>query len=436
MNWNFSWIVLENIGDMNGDNCDEIGFLKRDRIPDGSGSYIYHNYISILLGNTVMDTIPDYNFISSAPYYDIEIHPLGDINGDGYDDAGVTEERSDYLTYSIIYGGSFEKVVFVDSIYTRNGRGFRGLGDVNNDGYDDFTYYYESDAIENPDETFTFFHHNRFFWGGTVQDTIPDAAFNYQINVNSWFELMPAGDWDGDGYDDFAFTGCDVSEENEALGCRLWRGGETIDWDRYTYIDNYNGFHPHSGDLNGDGKTDLVDSYSMVGYCGFLYFYIGNQNGTKDYDEQNGHYGYGACNAVGDFNNDGYDDIAVGAYGESSTYPNNWGDVYVYGGHEDLEELDPDPVDDETVPPADITFNAYPNPFNPEISFEIVTDRKYHDLKIEIYNIRGQKVKTIAVDHAGETIVWKPINKASGVYSCKLSAQGKELSLRKVTLLK
>ncbi len=435
-----SWIFLDNLGDMNGDNCDELGF--RHAYGTNDGNYTFNNFIGILLGSTINDTIQDYSFQTNSST--CEIHPLGDINGDGYDDAGVTEyDYPGWLTYSIIYGGSFEKVVFADGIYTRNGRGFRGLGDVNNDGYDDFSYYYEGQPVQQPDETVTFFHYNRFFWGNTVQDSIPDAAFNYQININSWFELMPAGDWDGDGYDDFAFTGCDVSEENEALGCRLWRGGETIDWDRYTYIDNYNGFHPHSGDLNGDGKTDLVDSYSMVGYCGFLYFYIGNQNGTKDYDEQNGHYGYGACNAVGDFNNDGYDDIAVGAYGESSTYPNNWGDVYVYGGHEDLEELDPDPVDDETVPPADITFNAYPNPFNPEVSFEIKTDTEYHDLTIEIYNIRGQKVDSVPIplirgNKRGfpSSISWNAEDFSSGIYFCKLNAGDKTLRTQKVTLLK
>ncbi len=398
LNWNFSWITLENIGDMNGDNCDEIGFLERDRIPDGAGSYIYNDHVSILLGSTVMDTISDYTYESESSYSDIDIRPLGDINGDGYDDAGVTEyDYPGWLTYSIIYGGSFEKVVFVDSIYTRNGRGFCGLGDVNNDGYDDFSYYYEGDPIQNPDETWTFYHYNRFFWGGAIQDTIPDSSLDYQTPINGWYDIVPAGDWDGDGYADFAYTYYDVNEEFYALGCRLWRGGETIDWNRFTYISSFNGLFPDVGDINGDQKLDIVDT-NPTEYGGFLYFYIGNQNGTKDYNDFDGHYGYGSC-AVGDFDNDGYDDIAVGAYGESSTYPSNWGDVYVYGGHAGLIEQDLDPVDNETVPPADITFNAFPNPFNPEISFEIKTDKKYNDLKIEIYNIKGQRVETIAVVH-------------------------------------
>ncbi len=435
-----SWIFLENLGDMNGDNCDDLGY--RHAYGTYDGGYHYYNFIGIMLGSTINDTIQDYTFDASTS--SCEIHSLGDINGDGYDDAGVTEEKSNHLTYSIIYGGSFEKVVFVDSIYTHNGRGFRGLGDVNNDGYDDFSYYYEGDYVDNTDGTNTYYHYDRFFWGGTIQDTIPDASLDYErrtYGTSNWYELTPAGDWDGDGYDDFAFTYYDIDEEFTALGTRLWRGGETIDWDRYTYIETYNFFRPAVGDINGDQKIDYVDTYPTE-YGGCLYFYLGNQNGTKDYDEFDGHYGYGPS-AVGDFNNDGFDDIAVGAWGQNWDNPNNYGDVYVYGGHAGLVEQDPTPIDDETVPPPDITFNAYPNPFNPEVSFEIKTDTEYHDLTIEIYNIRGQKVETLFTplirgDKGGlsSTITWNAGNHASGVYFCKLRMDGHVIQTKKVTLMK
>ncbi len=284
-------------------------------------------------------------------------------------------------------------------------------------------------------------HHNRFFFGDTVQDTIPDHCLDLQPVVNLWYELMPAGDWNGDGYDDVCFSYyCDIDEEtNTALGCRLWRGGETIHWDWYGYIEYFAYLNPSFGDLNNDGKGDLVDPYIITsGDAGYLYFFLGDQNGTQDYHGYCGEEGYGmnSAHAVGDFDNDGFDDIAVGAYGNGGNSTSNWGYVFVYGGHEDLEEVDLDDTSDESVPPADVTFNAYPNPFNPEISFEIKTDKEYHDLKIEIYNVKGQKVETIAVDHAGETAVWKPIDKASGIYTCKLSAEGKQLSVRKVTLMK
>ncbi len=424
---------LNGIGDLNGDGCDDLSFISAYREIDNT----YHYYHNILMGNTIGDSLIDYIWESPSSFSNIDLHPLGDINGDGYDDAGVTEEKSNHLTYSIIYGGSFEKVVFVDSIYTHNGRGFRGLGDVNNDGYDDFSYYYEGDYVDNTDGTNTYYHYDRFFWGGTIQDTIPDASLDYErrtYGTSNWYELTPAGDWDGDGYDDFAFTYYDIDEEFTALGTRLWRGGETIDWDRYTYIETYNFFRPAVGDINGDQKIDYVDTYPTE-YGGCLYFYLGNQNGTKDYDEFDGHYGYGPS-AVGDFNNDGFDDIAVGAWGQNWDNPNNYGDVYVYGGHAGLVEQDPTPIDDETVPPADITFNAYPNPFNPEVSFEIATDQNYKDLHIEIFNAKGQKIETIPIRTTQETITWNAGDFASGVYFCKLNAGDRTLRTQKVTLLK
>ncbi len=426
------WRDIQNLGDMNGDNCDDLGFSYSYAI--NNGDYQYCFYTGILLGNTINDTIPDYWYLHSTS--DRAINPLGDINGDGYDDAGITEDRADTLSYSIVYGGSFERVPFVDSLYTRNGKGFRGLGDVNGDGYDDFNYYYELDW----DGT-RYRHYNRFFYGGPTQTTTPDYELEFLVLPNLWYELWPAGDWDGDGYDDFVISGYDVDEESmTAIGCPLWRGGETIHWDWYGYIEYYSDLMPSFGDLNGDGKGDIIKPYHYPasGAGGYLYFYLGDQNGTWDFNRGNGQDGFGTSrsHAVGDFDNDGFDDIAVGAYGDGGNAYWNWGHVYVYGGHEDLEEVDTDDTSDESVPSSDITFNAYPNPFNPEISFEIKTDTEYHNLTIEIYNIRGQKVETIAVDHAGETVTWKPKDKASGIYFCKLKMDGHVIQTKKVTLMK
>ena len=84
----------------------------------------------------------------------------------------------------------------------------------------------------------------------------------------------------------------------------------------------------------------------------------------------------------------------------------------------------------------------YPNPFNPEtvIQFELTQTGK---TKVEIYNIKGQKVKTLIdkeLDACVHNIVWsgKDDNEkrvASGVYLYKVSVNDQE-KINKMILIK
>ena len=98
-----------------------------------------------------------------------------------------------------------------------------------------------------------------------------------------------------------------------------------------------------------------------------------------------------------------------------------------------------------TAAPADFVLQQnYPNPFNPTttISFSL-TAKDAKNAKIEIYNLKGQKVKTLISDQlpAGEhSVVWdgkdennKPLS--SGIYFYKLKA-GNQEETRKMILLK
>jgi hypothetical protein len=91
--------------------------------------------------------------------------------------------------------------------------------------------------------------------------------------------------------------------------------------------------------------------------------------------------------------------------------------------------------------PAGIT-NVYPNPFNPQtrIDFNLPVAS---DVELCIYNVRGQKVKTVVNADllAGRhSVTWYGDNDnhgkaASGIYMCKLSAGGKTY-LKKLMLTK
>jgi hypothetical protein len=90
----------------------------------------------------------------------------------------------------------------------------------------------------------------------------------------------------------------------------------------------------------------------------------------------------------------------------------------------------------------DFSLSNYPNPFNPSttIQFEIAEAR---EVALEIYNIKGQKVKTLVNENlqAGKhEIVWngkdeKNQSVASGIYHYKLRT-GKYIAHRKMILMK
>jgi len=91
--------------------------------------------------------------------------------------------------------------------------------------------------------------------------------------------------------------------------------------------------------------------------------------------------------------------------------------------------------DDYIIPEMDILLSCYPNPFNPIINFEIKAEN-LNNLQIEIFNIKGQKIKTILL--VERNVSWNANNNASGIYLCKLINVDTDmiLSVKKVTLLK
>ena len=84
----------------------------------------------------------------------------------------------------------------------------------------------------------------------------------------------------------------------------------------------------------------------------------------------------------------------------------------------------------------------FPNPFNPvtEIQFELNQGGK---VKVEIFNVKGQKVKTILneyLEQGKHNLIWNGNGEnknrvASGVYFYKVSCNGKE-KINKMIMMK
>ena len=95
------------------------------------------------------------------------------------------------------------------------------------------------------------------------------------------------------------------------------------------------------------------------------------------------------------------------------------------------------------IPNIAVLYNNYPNPFNPEttISFSIPEESK---VELAVYNIKGQKVKTIVKDYFEKgfhKLIWNGKDSTgkevgSGVYFYKLNVNGNSKSVKKCLLLK
>ncbi|MCK4653135.1 MAG: FG-GAP repeat protein [Candidatus Cloacimonetes bacterium] len=412
---------IVNLGDVNGDGYEDLGSRRA-----GDFQTIRY-YLEIYYGGPDCDTIPDFQHIiyNDNVEYINSLYPLGDVNSDGYNDVGFVIASSTPVydnSFYIIYGAENPFVEYWAG-FGNGGGTIREIGNINNDLYDDFMISFYDNEYSG--------YCNIIFYGDTVIDpVIIDTLYSNTAN------FIPggayAGDFNGDGTDDF--IGCwGAGEETE-----LWFGNVVLSEVSDVHLNAYSDGNKSIGvgDLNSDGFSDIVlGNPYWSNHQGKAYFFIGdtNANGSIDLDipapvivgTQ-----YGTSVAVGDFNNDGFDDAAIGAPSPySGWYP---GYVYVYAGNDSLEETTPVSVNEISSIPG-ITFNAFPNPFNPTVTFEIKAEN-YENLQIEIFNIKGQKVKTLNI---GKT-VWFADGQPSGVYFCKLInvEDSKVLSIKKVTLMK
>ncbi len=440
---------VTNLGDLNNDGYEDLGMMRETE---------EDLLVQILLGNTEQDTIPDFEQSFSKDYYDyLGIRQLGDINNDGYDDAGLVAKgiwlfQINYpVDYFFIYGNENNLTSELFYSYTLDGSGnaFSGVGDVNNDGYSDFCIGYT--YIIEEEQRYT----NTFYYGGENIDPEPDLILWDLENTNMTLGL-PAGDLNADGYDDFAGHLTTTIEYN----IRIWFGQEIITQDCDLILNEGSGgggldFAFDYGDINNDGYSDLAIGGPGYGLNGKAFLYLGNENPNNtvdlEFEQPPGvHHDYGTALTVGRFNGDEYDDVAISGPMDTATGPNH-GYVYVFAGNGDFDDL-VDAEDEEIIPVAGVEFEAYPNPFNPSVTFSVKfsneQNQQYEQIQIEIFNVKGQKVKTLDLESAspstffadghGYSITWNAEGHTSGVYFCKLInvKDGKVLSVKKVTLMK
>jgi hypothetical protein len=441
--------------DMNGNGLKDLVIIGAPGyFPPGDVSPLHVFGLHIFYSGPECDSIPDYSYYYPKTGFDAPennvVNYIGDVNGDGCDDLGFTESPWTNETYPaiynndyyIMYGDPIEPYVEKLGTYQAETRYFyayiNGLGDVNNDGYDDiFISYYDRTSVH-ANWTWS----NGIIYGGTVIDTtlhfIPIPEDHMYIDATRGY---PLGDFNGDGIDDFigymAHPG-------------IWLGNNNLDLNiADIQVNFYIGRQAVVyGDFNGDGYTDFVlsDDNTPMPQEGQAFLFLGGPypNVIPDLHIRGDDYIWGSymsayfgkSMAVADFNNDGYDDLAISAPYNSST--GIQGKVFILLGNPNLSDTTV-PTTDEVVEINPVIFNVYPNPAKDILNFEYKNIEEYHNLSIDIYNIKGQKVKEIVLnskDIKNGTVNTALTNLPSAIYLCRLKSNNQTLNTKKVSVIK
>ena len=341
-------------GDWNGDSISDI-------------MVAYNNQLLVFCGGEDIDTIPDFRIDkpdSFPPNFCVEIAAGGDLNNDGYDEVycGCYRPNTGY----IFWGGSTTAVTTSLPLYY----GVSDFGDVNGDEYDDLIL---SD-IDN--KTYIFF-------GSTDFDTIPDIVFDYPAN------RVYISDINGDGYGDALIL-------NGPL--YVYLGGEDMDT---CYDAAFRGGTKKIFKVNRDGYDDIIGVDLSVP-ARVVFLGSADLDTTWDWFPHTLYEDRARNNFSYDVNGDGVDDIHFADWPGPSL-------VYLYTGDPSYTEIDEPPAGELVNTLA--LFNNYPNPFNSStvLRFHIPESKRGVKTKLTIYNILGEKVRTLLdkpLQGADYEIIW------------------------------
>lgn len=278
-----------------------------------------------------------------------------DIDGDGHDDViipnpGIPEDK-EFPGRVFLYWGNVKSKMDTDCdlAFIPEWAGLRygvsiACGDIDHDNYKDIVIganaYPFSDVFSGVGRAYLYYGNSK-----DRMDSLCDLVFDADsAEVNGFGSNIGIGDVDADGYDDIAISSLLYGKNQGRV--YLYYGDSKSNIDAIPDMmltgeteNNYFGQLVYCrGDVNSDGFNDiLVGAYQFNNLQGRAYVFLGDKKEKMDdtadriFTGENdkdwfGNYG----GTYGDFNNDGYDDFAIGA--------RNWeknagqGRVYLYHG--------------------------------------------------------------------------------------------------------
>ncbi len=437
-------------GDVDGDGYDDIAIaglvLFDSPSPDFRYFRFYYGGPDAELDFTDYDY--EYGYLVGPGYYsDREWFTscLGDVNGDGCDDMGfILQRESSTRGLGVMLGGTFEMVIVENFIYSHFN--IEPVGDLNDDNYADFAVGY----LNYSDENIT-----KIYYGDSSLSLTEYEIICYYEQTYNFNGAITVGDMNGDGLPDFLYP---ITENNHSdnFGLALW-GNNFENSTLYPILCNpvHSSFILGSiglgqwikhGDFNGDGYNDFIGGSLSYGlWDGTAAIWLGgeNPNGIYDlqltcpiYPEFSGYFGLNVN--VGDYNNDGYDDIAISA-------PDDWGGyatpgyVTIYAGNPNLTDTTVANEDNDVSPQASTNLIIYPNPVSSKnikinLKLEGHLPKNIENAMVSVYNLKGQKVhegKLNPSNIKNSTDAIKLESLAPGLYIATIKINNKRLATSK-----
>ncbi|MCB9367218.1 MAG: T9SS type A sorting domain-containing protein [Calditrichaeota bacterium] len=362
LEWRIRDQSLYPMGDFNGDGFDDI--------------YRYYesplDYGEVYFGGTSFDTIPDWTMHSPEGHrYQAWLRFFGDLNGDGISDAfAPPSEESEQLP--VFFGGVSADTV--PSLFLSGFRDypFRAVNDLNGDGRDEIV----GNGLPR--------QNINVYFGGETMSSTPDRVLQFQ-GCNGASEMISAGDVNDDGYNDMIVIGWTCTRTGKLA---LYLGSPWVNT------------NPVFEFLGAQDPYDLVAVFSAAGY--------------------------------GDVNGDGVEDFGVGAWSDDAD--GTRGRAIVIAGSRNWIV----PAEEHRVPyPRDFQVSAFPNPFNSQTTLRMDLPLGTRSVKVDVFNTLGQQVEQVEspvlasrVDVRLSADDW-----ASGIYLVKVEAASHSRT-QKLVLLK